>query len=107
MKLVIAIVQSEDKHDLIDALKAANIGSTKLASTGGFLKQGNTTVLIGVEEERVDEVLNIISENCKKREVIAAIPPMVEEASLVLESFKVKVGGATVFVVDVEQFKKL
>jgi uncharacterized protein YaaQ len=107
MKLVIAIVQDEDARGLVDALKDKKIGATKLSSTGGFLRQGNRTVLIGVEEERVEEVMDIIGENCREREIVATIPPMVEEASMILQSFNVRVGGATVFVVDVDQFRKL
>lgn len=107
MKLVVAIVQDEDVRDLVDGLREKHIGSTKLSSTGGFLKQGNRTILIGVEDERVEEVMAIIGENCSEREIMATIPPMVEEASLILQSFKVKVGGATVFVLDVEQFRKI
>jgi uncharacterized protein YaaQ len=61
MKLVVAIVQNEDADDLIDALTAAHYGATRLASTGGFLRQGNTTIIVGVPDEAVDNVLNIIS----------------------------------------------
>jgi uncharacterized protein YaaQ len=107
MKLIVAIVQDEDVRDLVDGLREKRIGATKLSSTGGFLKQGNRTILIGVEDERVEEVMDIIGENCREREITATIPPMVEEASLILQSFQVKVGGATVFVLDVEQFRKI
>lgn len=107
MKLIIAIVQDDDSRMLMDRLREREVGATKLNSTGGFLRQGNTTVLIGVDEGRVDETLEIISESCKEREIMTTIPPMVEEASLILQSFKVKVGGATAFVLDVEQFKKI
>jgi uncharacterized protein YaaQ len=61
MKLVVAIVQNEDADDLIDALTAAHYGATRLASTGGFLRQGNTTIIVGVPDEAVDNVLNIIA----------------------------------------------
>lgn len=107
MKLIIAIVQDEDVRDLMDGLREKNIGATKLSSTGGFLRQGNRTIIVGVEEERVKEVMQIIAENCRQREVMTTMPPMVEEASLILQTFKVKVGGATVFILDVEHFEKL
>jgi uncharacterized protein YaaQ len=61
MKLVIAIVQNEDADDLIEALTAAHYGATRLASTGGFLRQGNTTIIVGVPDEAVQNVLNIIT----------------------------------------------
>lgn len=107
MKMILAIIQDDDKRVLMDRLRENKIGATKLKSTGGFLRQGNTTVIIGVEDERVEEALEIISESCKEREIMTTIPPMIEEASLILQSFNVKVGGATVFVLDVEQFKKI
>lgn len=107
MKLIIAIVHDDDAKELIDNLRISKIGITKLNSTGGFLKQGNTTMIIGVDEARVDETLDIISESCREREIMTTIPPMVEESSMILQPFKVKVGGATVFIVDVEQFKKI
>jgi uncharacterized protein YaaQ len=61
MKLVIAIVQNDDADDLIDSLTAADYRATRLASTGGFLRQGNTTIIVGVPEESVDDVLNIVA----------------------------------------------
>ena len=67
MKLVIAIVQDDDAMDLIEELTDKNYRVTKLATTGGFLKSGNTTLMIGVEKEVVDKVINIIEDVCKKR----------------------------------------
>ncbi|WP_163651798.1 cyclic-di-AMP receptor [Listeria sp. PSOL-1] len=106
MKLVLAIVQDQDSNRLSDALTKNNFGATKLATTGGFLKAGNTTFIVGTEDERVDEVLGIIRENCKAREQI-----MTPSASLgvtvdtyVPYPIEVQVGGATVFVVPVENF---
>ena len=70
MKLLIAIVQDKDAHLLGDEFAQANIRATRLSTTGGFLRAGNTTFIIGIEEERVEEALNIIKENCQSREQI-------------------------------------
>ena len=67
MKLIIAIVQDDDAGDLIDGLTDEGFRVTKLATTGGFLKAGNTTLMIGVEEEKVDSALAFIENICKKK----------------------------------------
>ncbi|WP_026477249.1 cyclic-di-AMP receptor [Alkaliphilus transvaalensis] len=109
MKLVIAIVNDEDVHSLLDELTTHKFRVTKLATTGGFLKSGNTTLLVGVEDEEVDKVIEIIKDNCESREQITTSPTPVSGATGVFIPFpiEVKVGGATVFVVDVEKYVKL
>ena len=74
MKLIMAIIQDKDSAILSDELVEANVRATKLPSTGGFLRAGNTTFMIGVEDERVDEVLRIIKTNCEAREQFVATP---------------------------------
>ena len=91
MKLLIAIVQDADTQKLVKELMSKKHRVTKLASTGGFLKAGNTTLLIGVEEEKVDEVLNTIEGICKSREAKQGV----------------NVGGATVFLMDIDKFKRV
>ncbi|WP_100374360.1 cyclic-di-AMP receptor [Bacillus sp. FJAT-45037] len=108
MKLVIAVIQDKDSNRLSDGLVKANYRATKLSSTGGFLKAGNTTFLIGTEDEHIDEVKQIIKENCQSRnQLVAPISPMGGNAdSYVPYPVEVQVGGATVFVVPVEQFEQ-
>lgn len=108
MKLIMAVVQDKDSNRLSDALVENDFRATKLASTGGFLKAGNTTFLIGTEDDKVDAVLKIIKDNCKSREqLVAPISPMGGNAdSYVPYPVEVQVGGATVFVLPVEQFEK-
>ncbi|MDQ0340618.1 uncharacterized protein YaaQ [Caldalkalibacillus uzonensis] len=108
MKLIIAVVQDKDSNRLSHALVKADFRATKLASTGGFLKAGNTTFLIGVEDEKVSGVLEIIKSNCKAREqLVAPVSPMGGNAdSYVPYPVEIQVGGATVFVVPVEQFEQ-
>ena len=111
MKLIIAIVQDEDASRLVNQLMKNGYGVTKLATTGGFLRAGNTTLLIGVDDEKLHSVMEIIEQVCKSRKQITAAPSsmgsmggMPGAASYPVE---VTVGGASVFVMSVDQFVKL
>ena len=108
MKLVIAVVQGDDAEPTVAALNAAGITSTRISSSGGFLRQGNVTLLIGLEEARVPEALAIIRENCRERSrYLTPVPPLAEPGEfLIAYSVEVQVGGATVFVVPVDSFEK-
>ena len=107
MKLIIAIVQDEDASRLVNQLMKAGIGVTKLATTGGFLKAGNVTILLGIDESRLDECFDIIREHSSTRKQI--IPTTAELGMGFFPStpVQVEVGGATVFVLNVERFEKL
>jgi uncharacterized protein YaaQ len=106
MKMIIAVVQDKDSSRLQDALVEKNYRATKLATTGGFLKAGNTTFMIGVEDAQIDEVMDIIRENCKSRnQMVAPVSPMGGNAdAYVPYPVEVEVGGATVFILPVESF---
>lgn len=106
MKLIVAIVQDQDSNRLSKALVEGDIRATKLATTGGFLRSGNTTFMIGIDDERVEKGLQIIKENCQSREqLVAPVSPMGGNAdSYVPFPIEVEVGGATVFVLPVDQF---
>ena len=107
MKLMIAIVQDEDAGDVIAALNEAEIQVTRLATKGGFLRSGNTTIMTGVQDEKVDEALHIIEENSRARTQYATLPSSCGAMhGFIMAPIEVKVGGATVFVLDVEQFHK-
>jgi uncharacterized protein YaaQ len=109
MKLVVAIVQSEDASQTVRALSTAGISVTRLASSGGFLQQGNATLLTGVDEERVDKVVRIIRDNCRERNrYLTPMPPMPEGGEIFMPyPVEVNVGGAVIFVLPVERFEKL
>lgn len=106
MKLILAVIQDQDSNKLMNALVDNNFRATKLASTGGFLKSGNTTFMIGTEDIGVERALQIIKENCRARDqLVAPVSPMGGNAdSYVPYPVEVEVGGATVFVLPVEQF---
>ena len=108
MKLIITIVQDEDASRLISHLMSEGYRVTKLATTGGFLRSGNTTLLIGVEDEKLQAALDIVEKVCKSRRQIAPSPSPISGTTGVYVPYpiEVTVGGATVFVLDVEQFAK-
>ena len=107
MKLIIAVIQDEDAGDVISGLNEANFQVTRLSTKGGFLRSGNTTILTGVEAEKVDAALKVIEANCKVRNQYATLPSSSAAMhGFLLAPIEVKVGGATVFVLDVEQFHK-
>ncbi len=101
-----AVVQDKDSNRLVDALNEKKFKATKLSSTGGFLKEGNTTLMIGCEDEQVDDALAIIRDNCSQREqMVSPVSPMGGNAdSYIPRPINVEVGGATVFVLPVEAF---
>lgn len=108
MKLIIAIVQDQDASSLVQELTDVGFGVTKLSSSGGFLKAGNTTLLIGVEKEKVDDVIRIIENNCKTREISTSLLTVSMPGDTYMPyPLEVKVGGATLFIVDVEQHIKI
>lgn len=108
MKLIVAIIHDEDAPKLMEKLTEQGYRVTKLASTGGFLRAGNTTLLVGVEKEKIDDVINIIKDKCSSRkEVVSAPTPMMGNTGVfVTYPIEVQVGGATIFVLDVDRFEK-
>ena len=108
MKLVVSIVQDQDAGSLIVDLSEKEFRVTKLASTGGFLKAGNTTLLIGVDDEQVEGVTKIVEENCKTREITTSLLTVTMPGDTYIPyPLEVKVGGATLFILDVEQHIKI
>lgn len=108
MKLILAIVQDKDSNRLSNEFIDANIRATKLSTTGGFLKAGNTTFIIGIEDERVRGALDIIKDICQAREQYVTAPVSLDAAvdSHMAYPVEVQVGGATVFVMPVEGFHR-
>lgn len=108
-KLVIAVIQDKDSLKLMETLVDEGYRATKLASTGGFLKAGNTTMLIGVNQGQVEKVVGIIRSVCQSREKIVTTMSPIGGAveSYVPYPVEVIVGGATIFVLDVERFEQV
>ncbi len=131
MKLIFAIVQDQDSNKVIKELSKNNFQITKLCSTGGFLKSGNTTLLVGTEDNRLDLAIELIKKNSRSRKQLidssmlpygmeCALPgyhndltPYGPSLSTGIDDLEVSypieviVGGATIFVLNVERFAKL
>ena len=109
MKLVIAIVHERDKHKVSDALLQAGHQFTIIASTGGFLRDGNVTFLVGTKVENVDQVIEIVRQWCSSREqyVTQPMPDAIAPTGAAISPIKVTVGGAIIFVVDVEKYERV
>ncbi len=108
MKLVIAIVHSDDADALVRVLQQKGARSTRISTTGGFLREGNATILIGTEVAQLEEVLGTIRENCHARtQLVSPLPPVAEAGELYIpRPVEVQVGGAIVFVLDVERAER-
>ena len=106
MKMITAIINKRDTGEVCAALTEAGYYFTRMASTGGFLTGGNTTLLIGTEEDRVSQVVAIIRQNCSRRteKISSNVQLATPSAAYPTE---VTVGGATLFVSDVTQFEKI
>lgn len=109
MKLIIAIVQDEDTDVLTEALVSAGFRFTKISTTGSFLRTGNTSLMIGVEDAGVQPVMSILKRTCRRRTQIAVpYSPALEPGLLYMpENFEVEVGGAVVFVANVSRFERM
>lgn len=108
MKLILAIVHDEDGNKVMGELNKQGFSVTKLATTGGFLKSGNMTLLVGTSEQNVSTVIDIIKKKSETRKQIVSTPvPMSGLGSgCTPYPVEVEVGGATIFVLDVERFEK-
>ena len=107
MKLIIAIVNHDDANAVVQNLSKNGFSSTRLSTTGGFLLAGNVTLLVGVEADRVQAAIDVIREYSHSRKQM--IPTTTEMSYSYIPTMPVEVrgGGATIFVVDVEQFERL
>ena len=108
MKFIIAIVQDYDCDRLLRRVTSAGFGATKLASTGGFLRTGNTTVMMGVDDDRVAECLRLIEQSCQSRIETHLDPVASEYAEWYAGGLhEVTIGGAVVFQLKVSRFVRM
>lgn len=107
MKLILAIVSNDDSHNVSTLLTKENYSVTRLATTGGFLKAGNTTIIVGTDDEKVDHVIELIGQESKKRVEVVPSSASYDLGRFASFPVEVEVGGATIFVLDIEQFLKL
>ncbi|MDQ3248024.1 MAG: cyclic-di-AMP receptor [Chloroflexota bacterium] len=109
MKLVMVIVNNDDSRNLIDRLSKRRFAVTVTNTLGGFLRVGNTTLFCGVEDAQVAEVIGVIRESCPSRtQYVTPLPPVMEPGEVNIPMpIEKKVGGATIFVLNVDHFEKV
>lgn len=107
MKLIYAIVSNDDSAAVSSALTKVGFFATKLSSTGGFLMAGNTTFMICTEANRVDEAIETITKKCKRRSQVVPSTGNLGMGGYTPYPVEVTIGGATIFVTDVERFEKI
>lgn len=106
MKLILAIVNGDDGPMVTAQLNKRGVYTTKIASTGGFLSAGNMTFISGVEDEKVEETIEVIKSYSRKRTQPVPAADMGQLPDGLMNRAQVIVGGATIFVLDVEQFSR-
>jgi len=108
MKLIVSIVNSDDSRPLLDTLLRRGHRATVISTTGGFLREGNATLLIVTEDDKVDDVLEAVRQNCHTRtQYVNPLPPVMEPGELYMPTpVEVQVGGATIFVLNVERMDR-
>ena len=111
MNMIMAVLHKDDEAQTIDELNRESFFVTKLATTGGFLKGRNTTIMIVTEDERVDNALAVIKSNSGERKTITYTNPALVSGRSGMNAappvpIDVQVGGSTIFVMNVEQFQK-
>lgn len=106
MKLILAIVSNDDVSAVSATLTQNNFYMTRLATTGGFLRAGNTTLIVGTEDDKVQTCIDLIGSEAKRRTEIVPSTASYDIGRYASFPVEVQVGGATIFVIDVEQFVK-
>ncbi len=107
MKLIVGIVNTDDCHTVLGELTSNGFSATKLSTSGGFLRAGNATLLVGAEDDKVSEIIDIFKRFSSKRTQMIETSPSLTGEAFITMPVEVTVGGATVFVLDVDQFYKL
>lgn len=109
MKLVIAVIQGTDAERLLDALTSNGFRATQVNSAGGFLRESNVTLLIGVEDRNVNRVCELIDKNAhSRRRFVNPLMPIAGAGEMYTANpVEVTVGGANIFVVPVSRYERL
>jgi uncharacterized protein YaaQ len=105
MKMVMTVIQADDAGQINDALVRAGHRVTRMATTGGWLRRENATFLLGVEDEKLEEVLAILQQKGQRRKAYMTTP-LDMLGTVDGETFEVEIGGATIFVIDIERFER-
>lgn len=105
-KLLIAVVHAQDAGRLVEAVRSAELRVTEVSSRGGFLKARNVMLYIGVEDEQVPLAMRLIDENCQSRTESVPVDLLggMDASWLPTEVIH---GGATVFVLPLEEIRRI
>jgi uncharacterized protein YaaQ len=107
MKMIVSIINRDDLRRLTDALVRHGYRATTIGTTGGFLRQGNATLLVGTEDEKVDDALEVIHSNCRTRtEYVYPPPAFVGLEEYMPSPVEVQVGGAVIFVLNIDRMER-
>jgi len=107
MKLILAIINRDDAGEVTRNLTRKGFSSTRLSTTGGFLLAGNVTILVGVDAEKVQDVIDVIKEHSHSRQQFLPATTEMSCSYCPTTPVEVTVGGATIFVVDIERFERV
>lgn len=109
-KLILAVIQGDDYADTVDELNRSGFFATLLSSTGGFLKKRSVTLMIGVEEARVQAVLDILKQCAGRRQQMTysnmAMTAGGATPSIPMMPVQMSVGGVVVFILDLNEIQK-
>ena len=107
-RLCFIVVSDTDAGKLSEQMSSKGFASTKIGSSGGFLRRGNVTLITGISSSRIDELMDLIKSICHARKelVPAQTLPFLGEGAFTAEPIEVRAGGAVVFVSNVDRFEK-
>jgi uncharacterized protein YaaQ len=108
-KLCILVVSDTDANQLMEQMVERGFSATKIGSTGGFLRRGSVTILSGVAEEQLEPLLGVVREVCHARKEFVPVQtlPFLGDGGFTSEPVEVRVGGAIVFVLNIERFERV
>lgn len=108
MKLILAVIQNEDQDALTDVMESEGISMTRIGSSGGFLRTSNVTLMTAVEDKQLQHVLDLFGKHCKRRtkQQHSRVPTM-EARERFLGAMPVQIGGAAVFILNLEKMEKI
>jgi uncharacterized protein YaaQ len=108
MKLILAVIQNEDQDVLAAAMEAEGLSVTRIGSSGGFLRASNVTLMMAVEDRQVERVLILLGKHCRRRtKHLRPWSPGVEARERFPGAIPIEVGGAAVFILDIERMEKI
>jgi uncharacterized protein YaaQ len=108
MKLILAVIQNEDEDTLTEDMEVEGFSVTRIGSSGGFLRASNVTLMTAVEDNQVDRVLGLLGKHCKRRtKHLHPWVPSMEARERFLGAIPVEVGGAAVFILNLEHMERI